>query len=81
MKNHMDDSWTQLDSNAKEKVADTPEHNMVGRKVRVALDGPRGKDGATITINGWVTGQYVEGGDTEDTAILIVSVSGPILGI
>lgn len=62
-------------------VTDISERNMVGRKVRVALEGPRGKNGDTIRINGWVTGQYVEEGDTEDTTIFVLSVSGPILGV
>jgi hypothetical protein len=63
------------------QVSDTSEPDMVGRKVRVALDGPKGRDGATIAINGCVTGQYVEEGDTEDTTIFVLSVSGPILGV
>lgn len=63
------------------QVTDISERNMVGRKVRVELDGPRGKDGATITINGWISSQYVEEGDTEETTIFVLSVSGPILGV
>ena len=63
------------------QVTDTSERKMIGRKVRVELDGPKGLGGTTIKINGWVTGQYVEEGDTEDTTIFVLSVSGPILGV
>jgi hypothetical protein len=53
---------------------------MVGRKVCVELEGPVGKDGSTIKINGWVIAQYVDDGKPEQTTIIQVAVSGPILG-
>lgn len=61
-------------------VTDTSERNMVGRKVCIELEGPVGKDGATIKINGWVVAQYVDDGKPEQTTIIRVAVSGPILG-
>lgn len=61
-------------------VTDTSERNMVSRKVCIELDGPVGRDGATIKINGWVVAQYVDDGESEQTTIIRVAVSGPILG-
>lgn len=61
-------------------VTDISERNMEGRKVCIVLDGPVGKDGATIKINGWVVAQYVDDGKPEQTTIIHVAVSGPILG-
>ena len=61
-------------------VTDISERRMVGRKIRVELEGPVGKDGALIKINGWVTAQYVDDSDAEQTTIICLAVSGPILG-
>jgi hypothetical protein len=61
-------------------VTDISERNMVGRKLRIALDGPVGKDGATIQINGYVIAQYVDDDEPEQTTIIQLAVTGPILG-
>lgn len=61
-------------------VTDTSERNMVSRKVCVELEGPVGKDGATIKINGWVVAQYVDDDEPEQTTIIRLAVSGPIIG-
>jgi hypothetical protein len=60
-------------------VTDISDRRMVGRKVRVELEGPVGKNGKTIKINGYVVAQYVDDGEPEQTTILRVAVCGPIL--
>ena len=61
-------------------VTDISERNMVSRKVCVELEGPVGKGGATIKINGYIVAQYVDNGEPEETTILRLAVTGPILG-
>ena len=61
-------------------VTDISERNMECRKVCIELEGPVGKDGATIKINGWVVAQYVDDTEPEQTTIIRVAVSGAVLG-
>lgn len=59
-------------------VTDISDRRMVGRKVRVELEGPKGKDGDGPKINGYVVAQYIDNTEPEETTILRVAVVGPI---
>jgi hypothetical protein len=62
-------------------VTDISDRRMVGKKVLIELDGFIRADGSTMKIPGWVVAQYVEGEEPEQTTILRVMVSGPIIGV